>query len=87
MKRNVGKTESVVRVGVGLAALLAASRVRSKVGAALLGALGGSSIESGLGRYCLMNQWLGIDNAKEPEPPRKPLNEGTSAWFQEVVVG
>lgn len=60
MKQNVGSTERVVRIGAGVVAGVAALRVRSRILSTLLLALAGGAIQTGITRYCKVNEMLGL---------------------------
>lgn len=75
MKPNVGSKERYVRIGIGLlSGVVALTLVKSRKTSLLLGMAAASGIETGLSRYCLINEVLGIDNAKSlQETPIRPL--------------
>lgn len=64
MKPNVGEKERYLRIGLGVAAGIAAVTLsRSRGLSALLGAVAASGIETGVSRYCPVSDALGIDHA------------------------
>jgi hypothetical protein len=82
MKPNVGERESVGRIVLGIAALSAAIFVvRNPVAAALLGVVGASGVETGVSRYCPINDLLGVDNAPRlsESPIHRQIREGYHA--------
>ena len=60
MQRNVGDNERYVRLGIGAAAALAATRTTGWQRGVLSG-IAGSMVYSGLSQYCPLNQAFGID--------------------------
>lgn len=74
MKPNVGSKERYLRLGLGILAGIGTVKFsKSKTTSALLGVIAASGIETGLSRYCPLNEVLGIDNA--PELRDTPLRQ------------
>lgn len=67
LKKNVGARERQARIGLGVAALVAALSPRFGRGRWLLAAVGLVSVATGRARYCPINQLAGIDNSKGRE--------------------
>lgn len=88
MKPNVGEKEALYRIGVGVAAAVAAlTFVKSKRVAAFLGMVAASGIETGLSRYCPMSELLGIDNAPERnDTPIKSAAKVVSKTLHEPLL-
>lgn len=73
MKPNVGPKERYVRIGVGvLAAVAAMTFSKSKTLSTLLGVVAASGIRTGISRYCMINELLGVDRA--PELTEAPIH-------------
>ncbi|MFC5651934.1 DUF2892 domain-containing protein [Paenibacillus solisilvae] len=60
MNCNVGKTEQIIRISIGVGILLIGLAYRS-----WWGVIGLAPIITGATRYCPANTFLGIDNCKK----------------------
>ena len=63
MKKNVGTKEKYVRIGLGVAAGIAALKFRkNKLVSGLLFSAAASNLKSGVSQYCPLKSALGFEN-------------------------
>jgi hypothetical protein len=85
MEKNVGTKERYVRIGLGIAAGLAAFKMRkSKLASGLLVSAAASALKSGVSQYCPMKAKLGLGLSENEQKgatrsfPPSPVHEYTA---------
>lgn len=79
MNKNVGSMERKIRLGTGIAAVLAFPFIRSTWGRALLGTVATSGLATGFSRYCPINEAMGVNRFDSEAGDMLVENEGSSA--------
>ncbi len=89
MEKNVGTKERYLRIGLGLAAGVAAFKMRkSKLASGLLVSAAASALKSGVSQYCPMKAKLGLGQGSQAhaDSAQGSLGSFSSAPAQEYTA-